>query len=74
MGFTYRERLVFGSLFGSVWEPYFESPAGVTETLTIDETEVTRGGLIGALGRQGINPSVYTVTTKDGLQYRYRRK
>ncbi|MCA9207114.1 MAG: hypothetical protein KDA55_02110, partial [Planctomycetales bacterium] len=71
IGFTYKERLHSASFFGGIWTPYFEPDPGVYETLTIDETQVARGGLVGAFG-QGINPSFYTLTTKDGLKYRYR--
>ncbi|MEZ6096041.1 MAG: hypothetical protein R3C03_17755 [Pirellulaceae bacterium] len=40
--------------------------------MTIDETTVARGRIVGALG-QGINPDYYTLTTKDGLAYRYHQ-
>lgn len=75
IGFTYKERYqsgctLLGCLFGIVNTPFFEPDRGVYDTLTIDERQVARGGIIGALG-QGINPSFYTLTTKDGLKYRY---
>lgn len=70
IGFTYREELISASFFGAIWRPYFEADAGVYDTLTIDETQVARGGLVGAL-TQGINPEHYTLTTKEGVQYRY---
>jgi RHS repeat-associated protein len=70
IGFTYKERLHSASFFGGVFTPYFEPDPGVYETLTIDETQVARGGIVGTLA-QGINPSNYTLTTKDGLKYRY---
>ncbi len=70
VGFTYQERLSSGSFFGSIYTPYFKADPGVYDTLTIDETQVARGGILGAFG-SGINPNVYTLTTKDGLKYRY---
>lgn len=70
VGFTYREELKTVSVFGAIYRPYFEPDPGVYDTLTIDETKVGRGGLVGALAA-GINPSKYTLTTKDGLKYRY---
>ena len=70
VGFTYKEELLGASFFGAVWRPYFEPDPGVYDTLEIDETQVARGGLIGNFS-QGINPSLYTLTTKDGLKYRY---
>lgn len=73
VGFTYKEELVSASLFGGLWRPYFEPDPGVYDTLTIDETQVARGGLLGDLS-QGINPDHYTLTTKGGLQYRYDQR
>jgi RHS repeat-associated protein len=70
VGFTYKEQLLSASLFGGIWRPYFEPDPGVYDTLTIDETQVARGGIIGALA-QGINPSNYTLTTREGMKYRY---
>lgn len=70
VGFTYREEPISVSFFGAFFRPYFEPDPGVYDTLTIDETEVARGGVLGALA-QGINPDKYTLTTKDGLEYRY---
>ena len=70
VGFTYQERLISFGWFGGVWEPYFVPDRGVFDQLTIDETEVARGGIVGALS-QGINPEFYTLTTKSGLKYRY---
>ncbi|APZ93419.1 putative Ig domain-containing protein [Fuerstiella marisgermanici] len=70
VGFTYREELISASFFGAIWRPYFDPDPGVYDTLAIDETQVARGGLVGALS-QGINPEFYTLTTKEGLEYRY---
>jgi RHS repeat-associated protein len=70
VGFTYREEFVLNSLFGALLRPYFEPDPGVYDTLTIDETQVIRGGFAGAL-TAGINPDAYALTTKDGLVYRY---
>ncbi len=70
VGFTYREQLISASWFGGIWRPYFEADPGVYDTLTIDEKEVARGGIIGALA-QGINPDIYTLTTPNGTKYRY---
>lgn len=70
VGFTYNEQLTSASFFGGIWRPYFTPDPGVYDTLTIDETQVARGGIIGALV-QGINPDVYTLTTQDGVKYRY---
>jgi RHS repeat-associated protein len=72
VGFTYRERVHSISFFGGIWTPYFEPDPGVYDTLAIDETQVARGGFVGALA-QGINPDFYTLTTKDGLKYRYSK-
>ena len=73
VGFTYREELVSASFFGGIFRPYFEADPGVYSTLTIDETQVARGGLIGSLAG-GINPDNYTLTTKEGIQYRYNQE
>jgi RHS repeat-associated protein len=70
VGFTYKEQLISASFFGGIWRPYFQADPGVYDTLTIDETQVARGGIVGALA-QGINPNEYTLTTKSGLKYRY---
>ncbi len=70
IGFTYKEELISGSFFGAICRPYFEADPGVYSTLTIDETQSSCGGAIGVL-LGGINPSNYTLTTKDGLKYRY---
>jgi RHS repeat-associated protein len=76
VGFTYKEEYVggaafiIGCAFGCFYRPYFEADPGVYDTLTIDETEVARGGVLGAL-TQGINPEYYTLTTKEGMAYRY---
>lgn len=72
VGFTYKEELVSASLFGGIFRPYFVADPGVYDTLTIDETQVARGGIIGALA-QGINPDNYTLTTKSGMKYRYNQ-
>ncbi|MEM6469374.1 MAG: choice-of-anchor C family protein [Planctomycetota bacterium] len=72
VGFTYKEQLISASFFGGIWRPYFEPDPGVYDTLTIDETQVARGGLVGALS-QGINPDNYTLTTKEGTKYRYNQ-
>ncbi|MCA9223794.1 MAG: hypothetical protein KDA71_25960, partial [Planctomycetales bacterium] len=57
----------------------FEPDPGVYDTLTIDQKTISRGGIAGAFASIGaaisqkpiINPSEYTLTTKDGLAYRY---
>lgn len=72
VGFTYKEQLISASFFGGIWRPYFQADPGVYDTLTIDETQVARGGIVGALA-QGINPNAYSLTTKDGLKYRYSK-
>lgn len=72
VGFSYKEELVSASLFGGIFRPYFVADPGVYDTLTIDETQVARGGIIGALA-QGINPDNYTLTTKSGMKYRYNQ-
>lgn len=72
VGYTYKEELVSVSFFGGIWRPYFEPDPGVYDTLSIDETRVARGGLIGSLS-QGINPDAYTLTTREGLEYRYHQ-
>ncbi len=73
VGFTYQERPISIGWFGGTWEPYFVPDSGVTDKLSIDETQVGRGGIVGAL-LQGINPEFYTLTTKNGLKYRYSDK
>ncbi|MEM6468299.1 MAG: putative Ig domain-containing protein [Planctomycetota bacterium] len=72
IGFTYEERLVSFSFFGGIYRAEFVPDPGVYDTLTIDNPTVARGGLIGALA-QGINPDVYTLTTKEGTSYRYNQ-
>jgi len=76
VGFTYKEQyqsgaaFLIGCSFGCFYRPYFVADPGVYDTLTIDETQVSRGGILGALS-QGINPEYYTLTTKEGMSYRY---
>ena len=76
VGFTYKETyasgaaFLIGCSFGCFYTPSFVPDPGVYDTLTIDETSVSRGGILGALVG-GINPDKYTLTTKDGTKYRY---
>ena len=76
VGFTYKEAyasgaaFLIGCSFGCFYTPSFVPDPGVYDTLTIDETSVSRGGILGALVG-GINPDKYTLTTKDGTKYRY---
>ncbi|TWU37529.1 tRNA nuclease WapA precursor [Novipirellula aureliae] len=76
VGFTYHEEYqggcspFIGCAFGMINTPSFIPDPGVYDTLTIDETSVSRGGILGAFST-GINPDQYTLTTKDGTQYRY---
>lgn len=76
VGFTYKEQYqsgaawLIGCSFGCFYTPSFQPDPGVYDTLTIDATSVTRGGVLGAFST-GINPDQYTLTTKDGTQYRY---
>ena len=76
VGFTYKEAyasgaaFIIGCSFGCFYTPSFAPDPGVYDTLTIDETSVSRGGILGALVG-GINPAKYTLTTKDGIKYRY---
>lgn len=76
VGFTYKEAYqggcspLLGCIFGALYTPSFAADPGVYDTLTIDETQVSRGGILGAFS-QGINPEYYTLTTKEGLRYRY---
>jgi fibro-slime domain-containing protein/RHS repeat-associated protein len=76
VGFTYKETyasgaaFIIGCSFGCFYTPSFAPDPGVYDTLTIDETSVSRGGILGALVG-GINPAKYTLTTKDGIKYRY---
>lgn len=76
VGFTYKEVYqggcspILGCIFGALYTPSLVADPGVYDTLTIDETQVSRGGILGAFS-QGINPEYYTLTTKEGLKYRY---
>lgn len=70
VGFTYDVIDIVGSFFGAVGRPTFRPDPGVYDTLTIDTKQVALGGIVGALGG-GINPDVYTLTTNEGLRYRY---
>ncbi len=70
VGFTYREQVLYGSLFGVVVRPHFEADPGINLTLRVDDTQLGRGALFGAFG--GVyNPDVYTLATPDGTMYRY---
>lgn len=66
VGFTYNEQLINGGFFGVNYKPVFTPDPGVYDTLEAPGT-ITRG-LFGFLD---YNPSEYTLTTKDGLKYRY---
>jgi choice-of-anchor C domain-containing protein len=76
VGFTYKEQYqsgaawLIGCSFGCFYTPSFQPDPGVYDTLTIDATSVTRGGVLGAFST-GINPDQYTLITKEGTQYRY---
>ncbi|WP_233902915.1 putative Ig domain-containing protein [Stieleria maiorica] len=72
IGFTYNLTDLQASWFGTTARPVFTPDEGVYDTLTIDTTSVAVGGILGALGG-GINPDVYTLTTKDGTKYRYNQ-
>lgn len=71
---------IMQGLFGDTkYRAYFEPDPGVYETLAIDQEFVVRGGLSNmfsvlsqALGSGPlVNPNAYTLTTNDGLSYRY---
>jgi RHS repeat-associated protein len=76
VGFTYEEEYVggasrfYGCRYGCNYRPYFTPDVGVFDTLTIDETVVVRGDYADQLG-SGINPNMYTLTSKSGYTYRY---
>ncbi|WP_182864853.1 putative Ig domain-containing protein [Rhodopirellula sp. JC639] len=72
VGFTYDVTDIRGSFFGSTGRPVFTPDPGVYDTLTIDQKTVAVGGIVGALAG-GINPDTYTLTTKEGLKYRYNQ-
>ncbi|MCA9209961.1 MAG: RHS repeat protein, partial [Planctomycetales bacterium] len=81
VGFTYTEtKILEGLLRDTKYRIEFKPDPGVYDRLTIDQTSITRGGLSGlatsigqSLGGGGVlmNPDKYTLTTKDGLKYRY---
>ncbi len=80
VGFTYTETAVAGGLLGdTTFAISFEPDLGVYDTLAIDQASITRGGLSGIFGAIAtelsgsplMNPSEYTLTTKDGIVYRY---
>ncbi len=80
VGFTYQEKPKFAGLFGDVvYDISFRPDPGVYSTLEIDQKIIGRGGLSGAFNNATVgltggplmNPSKYTLTTKDGTQYRY---
>ena len=80
IGFTYTETLLAGGLFGdAVYGISFVPDPGVYDMLTVDLTRRVRGGLGGLFTAiaGGISSSPlfnfddYTLTTKDGLKYRY---
>ena len=72
VGFTYKEKLVnaFPFGWGAVFAPSFVADAGHTYKLeSPDDTQSLRGGLVGALAGEGINPSHYRLTAPDGTKY-----
>ena len=74
VGFTYKEKLInaFPFGWGALWEPYFVADAGHNYKLqTPSDPQSSRGGIIGALGGEGINPSHYRLTTPEGMVYDY---
>jgi RHS repeat-associated protein len=75
VGFTYRERQTvftpFAGVFGAILDPYFDPDPGVTHKLSIPEEHVFRGGILGGIGGEGVNPDRYFLTTPDGLVYDY---
>lgn len=79
VGFTYVETPTIGGFLGDVVNSIeFRPDPGVYDELTIDQKTITRGGISGAFGAIAsklggvlMNPSEYTLTTKDGLSYRY---
>lgn len=70
VGFTYQEEVISSSYFGAFVRPYFKPDAGVYESLEVLETQVGRGGVVGALSGP-YNPNVYVLRTKDGTIYQY---
>lgn len=70
VGFTYQEEVISSSYFGAFVRPYFQPDAGVYESLEVLETQVGRGGVVGALSGP-YNPNVYVLRTKDGTIYQY---
>ena len=79
VGFTYQETAVGSGLLGdTAFDISFKPDPGVYDTLSIVQDRITRGGISGvfgsvtqALGAVLMNPSEYTLTTKEGLVYRY---
>lgn len=72
VGFTYKERFSSGSFFGSVFTPYFVADKGHTYILTTpSDPQSFRGGIIGGLAGEGINPAHYRLTTPEGVSYDY---
>ncbi|MDA8745661.1 putative Ig domain-containing protein, partial [Rubripirellula amarantea] len=74
---------IFTGFFGDqIFRPYFVADPGVTAELTVDREVISRGGLSGAFnfasqalsgsaGTATNNFDQYTLTTTDGLAYRY---
>lgn len=71
-GFTYMAKPKVGTLFGAIYTPYFQADPGVYDTLSINETEVSVGGLFEALDGP-FNPDTYILTTSGGTKYTYNQ-
>src|SRR5262249_46228545 len=73
VGFTF-DPVPEGGLLGTVWHPHFRPDPGVYAQLSVDDVALSQRG-DGAFGLYLIgfayNPSEYTLTTTDGLAYRY---
>jgi YD repeat-containing protein len=60
-----------GSWFGTIWHARFTADPGQNYKLTIPDDQVGRGGILGGLTGEGINPSYYLLTMPDGSVYEY---
>jgi RHS repeat-associated protein len=80
VGFTFHPEVAYGSAFGAVYRARFDpdpgvyeklaTPEGTNAFLTIDNTGNAFVFFVGLAW----NPSVYLLTTPDGIQYTYEEK
>jgi RHS repeat-associated protein len=72
-GFTFDPIPQSVLIFGTFWHPHFKPDPGVFDQLSVDDTALSKVGdsFRGFLFGFAYNPDEFTLTTKEGVSYRY---